>query len=203
MNYKALSNNVLRLICLQLLLRRKIVFKNKNVLSVLIFSVLTLIFIVTLSKTASANNWPSAGSFDLIKSSCSSGPDQYQELTRLKSEIAVAGTVNQAREMALAPTDGAIDALKNARAIMPFSDDLRTAETRLSDARSRIIVASSQEQVADEFSGMMLAGLDNDRAAQVNVGKESCNYSTGEIIAIVVGLILGIIPGLILLVVLC
>ena len=50
---------------------------------------------------------------------------------------------------------------------------------------------------------MMLAGLDNDRAAHVSVGKASCDYSTGETIAIVLGLILGIIPGLILLVVLC
>ena len=178
-------------------------FKNKKVLSILIFSLLTMTCIVTLSKTASANIWPSAVSLDLLKSSCPSGSDQYQELTQLRNEIAVAGTVNQARAIALAPTDGAIGALKNARTIMPLSDDLRIAETRLSDARSRILVASSQEQVADEFSGMMLAGLDDDRAAHVSVGNASCNYSTGETIAIVVGLILGIIPGLILLVVLC
>ena len=176
---------------------------NKKDLSVFIVSALTLMFIVTLSKTASANNWPSANSLELIKSTCPSGPDQYQKITQLKNEIAAAENVNQAREMALAPTDGAIDAIQNALSIMPFSDDLRTAETRLSDARSRILVASSQEQVADEFSGMMVAGLDNDRAAQVSVGKVGCDYSTGEIIGIVVGLILGIIPGLILLVVLC
>jgi len=179
------------------------VFKNKKVLSVLIFSVLTLMSIVNLSKTASANIWPSVGSLGLIKSTCPSGSDQYQELTQLKNEIAAAGTVSQARAIALAPTDGAIDALKNARTIMPLSDDLRIAETWLSDARSRILVASSQEQVADEFSGMMLAGLDDDRAAHVSVGKAGCNYSTGETIAIVIGLILGIIPGLILLFVLC
>jgi hypothetical protein len=140
---------------------------------------------------------------ELIKSTCPSGPDQYQKITQLKNEIAAAENVSQAREIALAPTDGAINAIQNALSIMPFSDDLRTAETRLSDARSRILVASSQEQVADEFSGMMVAGLDNDRAAQVSVGKVGCDYSTGEIIGIVVGLILGIIPGLILLVVLC
>ncbi len=86
---------------------------------------------------------------------------------------------------------------------MPFSEDLQTAESRLDNARSRIMLASSQEQVADEFDGMMLAGLDNDRAASVNVGSGSCNYSTGELIGIAIGLILGIIPGLILLVVLC
>lgn len=177
--------------------------KNKKILSALIFSALTLMSTITLSKAAFASIWPSAGALGLIKSACPSGPDQYQELAQLKNEIAAAETVNQAREMALAPTDGAIDTVKNARAIMPFSDDLRTAETRLSDARLRILVASSQEQVADEFSGMMLAGLDNDRAAHVSAGKVDCGYSTGEIIAIVVGLILGIIPGLILLVVLC
>jgi hypothetical protein len=177
--------------------------KKKKVLSLLIFSALTIVHIVTLSRTASANIWSSAGSLDLIKSSCPSGPDQYQELTRLKNKIAAAGTVNQAQVVALAPTNEAIDALKNARTIMTSSDDLRIDETRLSDARSRILMAYSQEQVADEFSSMMLAGLDDDRVTHVSIGKASCNYSTGETIAIVVGLILGIIPGLILLVVLC
>ena len=174
--------------------------KNKKILSVLILSVLTLI---TLSKTASANIWPSAETLALINSTCPAGPDQYPELSQLKSKIAAAETVNQARKMALAPTDGALDTLKNARAIMPFSNDLRNTETRLNDARSRILVASSQAQVADEFSGMMLAGLDNDRAAHISAGNVDCNYSSVEVIAIVIGLTLGIIPGLILLVVLC
>lgn len=177
---------------------------NKKVLSVFIVFIPTLLSIVTLSKTASANIWPSAGSLELIKSPCPSGPDQYSKITQLKNEITAAENVNQAREMALAPIDGAIDAIQNARSITPFGgDDLRTAETRLSDARSRILVASSQRQVADEFSGMLLAGLDDDSAARVSAGNAGCNYSTGEIIGIVVGLILGIIPGLILLFVLC
>ena len=113
-------------------------FKNKNILSVLIFCAFTLISIITLSKTASANIWPSVGSLDLIKSACSSGSEQHQEVIQLKKDIAAAGTVNQARSIALAPTDGAIDALKNARIIMPLSDDLRLAESWLNDARSRI-----------------------------------------------------------------
>ena len=176
---------------------------KKKVLLGLIFSALALIFTGILPKTASANFLPSAGSFELITSSCQFSPDQHQELIQLKNAIAAAETVNQARILALAPTDGAIDALKNARTLMPFSDDLGIAENRLSEARSRILVASSQEQVADEFSGMMLAGLDDDRAAHVSIGNTGCNYSSGEVIAIVVGLILGIIPGLILLIVLC
>ena len=73
--------------------------------------------------------------------------------------------------------------------------------TALIQARS--LAAMTQEQVADEFSGMMLAGLDNDRAVHVSVGNSGCDYSTGETIAIVIGLILGIIPGLILMVLLC
>ena len=177
--------------------------RKKKVFSLLIFSAFTLMSVITLSKTASATIRSSADALGLINSTCPAGSNRYPELAQLKNEIAAAGTVNQAREMALAPTDGAIDTLKHARAVMPFSEDLRTAETRLNDARLRILVASSQAQVADEFSGMMLAGLDDDRAAHVSAGKVGCNYSSGEVIAIVIGLILGIIPGLILLVVLC
>ena len=110
-------------------------FKNKNVLSVLIFCIFILTSIVTSSKTASANIWPSAGSLGLVKSACSSGSEQHEEVIQLKKAIAAAGSVNQARKIALAPTDGAIDALKNARIIMPLSDDLRLAESWLNDAR--------------------------------------------------------------------
>lgn len=156
-----------------------------------------------ISHPVSASIKSSTGAMDLINAACPAGPSQYPELARIKHEIAAANDVDQARKLALAPTDDAINALKNARNMIPFSEDLRTAETRLSDARSRIMLASSQEQVADEFDGMMLAGLDNDRAAHVNIGSGGCDYSTGELIAIVIGLILGIIPGLILLVVLC
>ncbi|MGZ4992108.1 MAG: hypothetical protein ACXV8S_15240 [Methylobacter sp.] len=163
---------------------------------------LVSIFIISMPQMANANIWPS-DSMALINSSCPAGSGQYEELEQLKKDISAANTLSHAREMALAPTDEAIHALKNARSIVPFSDDLRSAETRLSDARSRILVASSQAQVADEFTGMMLAGLDDDSAARVSAGSVGCNYSTGEVIAIVVGLILGIIPGLILLVVLC
>ncbi|MBE0435466.1 MAG: hypothetical protein IBX56_06625 [Methylomicrobium sp.] len=176
---------------------------QKN-LSVGLFFLLTLgLSIATISKTASANVLPSADSLGVLGSACPSGPDRHPELSDLKKRIAASETVDKARAIALAPTDEAIGALKNARTIIPFSDDLQIAENRLSDARNRILLASSQEQVADEFSGMMLAALDDDRVAGVDLGKVSCHYSTGEVIAIVIGLILGIIPGLILLIVLC
>ena len=168
-----------------------------------VFKVLVISALASMLQNANANIWPTTRSMELIKSSCPNNFGQHEKLSQLKKEITAAKSLGDARKMALAPTDDAIGALKNARVIMPFSDDLRLAETRLSNARSRIIVASSQAEVADEFSGMMLAGLDNDNVAHVSAGGGSCNYSTGETIAIVIGLILGIIPGLILLVLLC
>ena len=176
---------------------------NIKKLSVSIFSTFLMLCAFFVSDTVSASILPSTSSLELIKTSCSSGSDQYKELVQLRNEIVASKTVIEAQAIALSPTDEAIEALKSASAIAPFSDDLVKAENRLSDARSRILVASSQAEVADEFSGMMLAGLDNDHAAHVNVGKVGCDYSTGELIAIVIGLILGIIPGLILLVLLC
>jgi hypothetical protein len=166
-------------------------------ISVLIVLALALLSFLTPSSKAFAS------AVELMKSAGSYVPEQPPEITQLHKQIAAAENVDQARQMALVPTDGALDAIQNVRRLMPFSDDLRNAEIRLNDARSRMLAASSREQVADEFSGMMIAGLDDDRAANVSVGKVGCNYSTGEIIAIVIGLILGIIPGLILLVVLC
>ena len=170
-----------------------------------IMAVATLVAVFGLEKTVAAEAWPVAERLGLVKAAatCDSGQEQNPEIERLHDEIARAGNLNQARSLALAPTDAAINALKSARAIVPFSEDLRLAETRLADVHTRIETANTPRQVADEFSGMMLAGLDENRAAQVKVGKIGCDYSTGEVIAIVLGLILGIIPGLILLVLLC
>lgn len=177
--------------------------KNIDALKMCIILALASVFIGSMPPRANATIWPSAGAMKLINSACPSGSEHYHELNKLKKDITAAETLGQAREIALAPTDQVIEALKTARHIMPFSDDLRSAETRLGDARSRILVASSQTQIADEFSGMMLAGLDDNTAVRASAGNVGCSYSTGEVIAIVIGLILGIIPGLILLVVLC
>jgi hypothetical protein len=178
-------------------------FNSKNILWLLKMVAIIPIVVFMLTKTAGAAGWPNLDSLDLVQATCSTGSAQNPELIRLRDDISAAGSVDKARILALAPTSDAIDALSNARIVMPFSEDLRLAETRLSDGRSRIEAADTPDEVADEFSGMMLAGLDNDRAANLNIGKVGCNYSTGEVIAIVVGLILGILPGLILLIVLC
>jgi hypothetical protein len=177
-------------------------FNHKMLLPAPIIAKLFLIAILLLSSKANANISSLANALGLLNAACPTGLIQVQALEQLKFDIATTESVDQARAMALAPTDDALDALSNANAIMPFSDELNAAKNRLSEARLRILAATSQRQVADEFSGLMLAGLD-DNAANLSIGKASCNYTTGETIAIVLGLILGIIPGLILLVLLC
>jgi hypothetical protein len=178
-------------------------FKSRSFLSVLMMIAIAPIIVLMMSNTAAAKNIHTEEPLHCAAVACLSGLMRHPGLAHLRDEISEADSLDEARKLALAPTSDAIDALDNARIIMPFNEDLRLAETRLSDARSRIEAADTPEQVSDEFYGIMLAGLDSDQAAQVNVGKVGCNYSTGEVIGIVVGLILGIIPGLILLIVLC
>jgi hypothetical protein len=184
------------------LIRREIMAKTKSFLSVFMVVAIISASIFMMTKTAAASPLSTVESLDVIVER-TSGSLSYPELARLRSDIADADHLTEARSLALKPTEEAIDALRSARSIMPFSEDLRLAETRLSHTRSRIEQAGTPGQVANEFSGLMLAGLDDDEVAKVDVGDAGCNYSTGEIIAIVIGLILGIIPGLILLVVLC
>ena len=176
---------------------------SRKFLFVLLTSAVTLTTVLVLPKMAAANALPEAGHSNLVMTSRISGQEQHPDLVRLRDKISEVDNLNEARTLALTPTIAAIGALKNARSIMPFSEDLRLAEARLAATHSRIEAANTPQQVANEFSGMMLAGLDNDKAASVKMGKVGCSYSTGEVIAIVVGLILGIIPGLILLIVLC
>ena len=175
---------------------------NRIISPVLTFPPFILIAALALSNPANANLRTLTDSFDLLNASCPTRIEQSIELDKLKHEIIAAETVDQARVMALQPTDAALNALSKANTMLPWSDELNAAKTRLNQSRIRILTAASQRQVADEFSGIMLAGLD-DNAANVGVGKAECHYTTGEVVAIVIGLILGIIPGLILLVLLC
>jgi hypothetical protein len=177
--------------------------KKNRLISALHTGIALTLCCVMLSSPAIGNVSLASAALGLSKSTCIADPGQKQELAQFKQAIAAASDINQARKLALAPTDDAINALRNARHIMPFSADLRSAENRLGNARSRIMLASSQAQVVDEFDGMMLAGLDNDRAAHINIGSGGCDYSTGELIAVAIGLVLGVIPGIILLVLLC
>ena len=177
--------------------------KHHNLLIMLIYLTITFFSFGKLASASLTAIESSKEALALINSGCSIKPEKSQEIYRLKSRIASADNINAARMLALKPTDDALSALDKAKLFAPFSNDIAVAHDRLSDARERLLNAMSQKQVADEFEGIMVAGLDDDRMANVKVGGGSCSYSSGELIAIVVGLILGIIPGIILLVVLC
>ena len=117
------------------------------------------------------------------------------EAQALIDRIAAAPSLEHARALALAPTRGAHLALAQARRIAPWTQSLRDADERLTGYEARITAAPSQEAVAAELA--TLAGV------RADLGDGGCSYSTGEVIATVLGFILGIIPGIILLFLLC
>jgi hypothetical protein len=165
-------------------------------------AILALAVLAVLPRAAAAFT-ASAAWASLRQPACAASARLPEELIKLREDIAQAPSLDQAQSLALAPTDAALAAVAKARLILPFSQDLDAAQTRMQEQRSRIQAAATPSQVADEFSGMRLAGLDDDRLIHAKLGSHSCSYSSGETIAIVIGLILGIIPGLILLLVLC
>lgn len=117
------------------------------------------------------------------------------EAQALIDRIAAAPSVEDARALALEPTRAAHRALAQARRLSPRTESLRDADERLSGYQARIAAAPSQEAVAAELATLSRVKAD--------LGDGGCSYSTGEIIATVLGFILGIIPGIILLFLLC
>ena len=108
------------------------------------YSALLLISLLSLTNIAEANFGNLTDPLDLINTSCPSGAEHYSKLKELKTEIITADSVKQARALALAPTDSAIDALNSANAMLPNSEELNAAKLRLDEARSRIRAASTQ-----------------------------------------------------------
>lgn len=156
-----------------------------------------------LSPTIEANIWSTDCVWQLKNSSCQSQLNQIMAFEQLKSQIIAASTVNEAQNIAVASINQALEAVENAEYFAPFTSELENTRYILNLTRSQILQANSPQQVSAVVSEMLLAGLDSDNPLQLNAGNTDCQYSTGEVIAIVVGLILGIIPGLILLILLC
>jgi hypothetical protein len=125
------------------------------------------------------------------------------EIRDLHEQIALATTVEDARELASASTRQARAALERARAIDFFgqTEELGATVDRLAAYEDRVALAPTPQAVAAEFDTLL--AKPGAVHADVEVDGPDCNYSTGEIIATVLGFIFGIIPGLILLVLLC
>jgi hypothetical protein len=118
------------------------------------------------------------------------------ELVALRQEIASAETLARAQELATPPLRLARQALARARWLAPDAAGLRAKEQQLRAGERAVAAASTPDAVAGAFS-LAVAGSPLPEAAF------GCAYSTGEIIAIVIGFILGILPGIILLIILC
>ena len=118
------------------------------------------------------------------------------ELVARREEIASAGTLARAQALATPPLQLARQALVRARWLAPDSAGLAAKEEQLREGERAVAAASTPAAVAGAFS-LAVAGSPLPEAAF------GCAYSTGEIIAIVIGFILGILPGIILLIILC
>lgn len=155
-------------------------------------------------------------------------PEAAKDILRSHAKkIATASSVEEARELILSQTGLARKALSTASWILPFNSSVREAREKIGNLESRVYAASTQKDVARDFSEfvglpadsnsaivdqdeadsspMMLAEADLNRSAvRVDTGDgHGCNYSTGEVIIIVLGFILFIIPGIIFLVIFC
>ena len=129
-----------------------------------------------------------------------------------QQRIADAATVEEARELAVAPVRAARRALEVAALVVPSSQKMDTASAKLEGFEERVRQQETPAAVAGEFGRLLNANMESGELVQVadleaghvNVhGPGGCHYSTGEIIAIVFGFILFIIPGIVLLIVLC
>jgi len=143
------------------------------------------------------------------------------------AQIANAPTLDAARELILGQTRLAQKALAAASWALPFSDSVREAREKITALEHRVYAANTQSEVASDFldflqvpedsesyqplghpegdgSPMLVAQTNLDQPV-VHVGPSGagCNYSTAEIIIIILGFIFFIIPGIIFLIIFC
>jgi len=140
-----------------------------------------------------------------------------QVLRSYRAQIAGASTVDEARSLVLKQTRLARTALSTASWMLPFSDSVREAREKIENLETRVYAANSQAEVADDFSDLTAAGHDDVALldgtshallAGVDVNKSAvhtggCDYTTGEVVIIILGFLLFIIPGIIFLIIFC
>jgi hypothetical protein len=150
-------------------------------------------------------------------------------LRSYRLKIANAPTVEEARALILSQTGLARKALSTASWLLPFSSSVREAREKIGNLENRVYAANTQSEVAGDFSEflavptdsedakvvdqnetpdsslMVLAAEDlNQPAVSVSAGHSGgCDYTTGEVIIIILGFLLFIIPGIIFLVIFC
>lgn len=114
-------------------------------------------------------------------------------MTTFQARLAEAPSTEQAQALALRRIERSQRAVERANQLVPGDADLDQALRTLDAFEASVGAAGSPGEVAEAFGTWT--------QAQPLAG--GCHYSTGEVIAIVLGFILGIIPGIILLILLC
>lgn len=115
------------------------------------------------------------------------------EIAALADRIRAARTLEEARQIAMSDSSLARGALRRARFFAPNSPSISRASARIDDFHAAIAAAGTR--------GEMTRALD--RLTPAPRVAADCDFTTGELIAIVLGFVLGIIPGIILLILLC
>jgi len=118
-------------------------------------------------------------------------PEDRSRVDAFIERVSEAETTDDARRKAMRKLRRSRRAIERAQALAPRDAELAEAHRELVTMSAHVDAASSPRAV-----GQALAPL----AKPAGVG---CAFSTGEVIAIVLGFVLGIIPGVILLVLLC
>ena len=142
--------------------------------------------------------------FDLDAGDCNCD-EERTELMALRDRIADAPSVEASRDLALEQTDLARKALSRAKWVIPFNGALGQASEKLDAYEVRVKGAGSQEEVAAAFGDLVrLASADDLQVTDAGFfDKPGCNYTTGEIVVIVIGFLLAIIPGFIFMAIFC
>ncbi len=118
-------------------------------------------------------------------------PEQRTRLTAFVQRVSEAETTEEAQRKALRKLRRSRRAVTRARKLAPGDAELAEVEQELTTMSAHVDAAPTPRAV-----GEALAPL----AQPTAIG---CSFSTGEVIAIVLGFVLGIIPGVILLILLC
>ncbi|MEZ4235621.1 MAG: hypothetical protein R3F59_05540 [Myxococcota bacterium] len=118
--------------------------------------------------------------------------EQRAELSDFARELQGADSPAEARKMALKKVRASHRAVDQAMKLVPGDAELRERQVDLESFEAGVRASKSQAEVASHFS-----------ALEARAAAGSCHYSTGEVIAVVLGFVLGIIPGIILLILLC
>jgi len=119
-------------------------------------------------------------------------PEQLEAFGRFQRRLAESESLEKAQKRADRRLNRARSALKHAQRIAPDDTELAAATERVEAMDLAIDEARSTTEVAQAFD-----------IAPAASASATCDLSTGETVATVLGFILGILPGVILLLLLC